>query len=48
MIKCTVKSGIVLVALGLWLVFGQMVSGGRKKKEQPEEARQAVHISKAK
>lgn len=42
MIKCTVKNGIVLVALGLWLVFAVAISGGCKKKEQPEEARQAV------
>lgn len=42
MIKRTVKNGIVLVALGLWLVFAVAISGGCKKKEQPEEARQAV------
>lgn len=42
MIKCTVKNGIFLVALGLWLVFAVAISGGCKKKEQPEEARQAV------
>jgi hypothetical protein len=42
MIKCTVKNGIVLVVLGLWLVFAVLISGGCKKKEQPEEARQAV------
>ncbi len=42
MTKCTVKNGIVLVALGLWLVFAVVISGGYEKKEQPEEARQAV------
>ena len=42
MIKCTVKNGIFLVAFCLWLVFAVAISGGYKKKEQPEEARQAV------
>ncbi len=42
MIKCTVKNGIVLVALGLWFVFTLAIFTGCKKKEQPEEVRQAV------
>ena len=42
MVKCDVKNRIVLMALSLWLVFGLAISGGCKKKEQPEEARQAV------
>lgn len=42
MIKCIVKNGVFLVALSLWLVFAVAISGGCKKKEQPEEARQAV------
>ena len=42
MIKCTVKNGIVLVALGLWFVFTLTIFISCKKKEQPEEARQAV------
>jgi hypothetical protein len=48
MIKCTVKNGIVLVALGLWLVFAVAISGGCKKKEQPEDTQQAVPTEKTK
>lgn len=48
MIKCTVKNGIVLVALGLWLVFTVLISGGCKKKEQPEETQQAVPAEETK
>ncbi len=42
MIKCTVKNGIVLVALGLWLVFTLTIFISCKKKGQPEETQQAV------
>jgi hypothetical protein len=42
MTKCTAKNGIFLLALSLWLAFAVAISGAYKKKEQPEEARQAV------
>jgi len=42
MIKCTVKNGIVLVALGLWFVFTLTIFISCKKKGQPEETQQAV------
>ena len=42
MIKCAVENRIVFAVFTLWPVFALMISGGCKKKEQPEEARQAV------
>jgi len=42
MIKFTFENSIVFVTLTLCLVFALAVSGGCKKKEQPEEAQQAV------
>ncbi len=42
MIKCAMENRIVFAAFTLWLVFALAISGGCKKKEQPEEARQAV------
>jgi len=42
MIKCAVENRIVFAVFTLLPVFALMISGGCKKKEQPEEARQAV------
>jgi len=42
MVKNTFENSIVFVALILWFVFALAISGGCKKKEQPEEDRQAV------
>lgn len=48
MIKCAMENRIVFAAFTLWLVFALAISGGCKKKEQPEEARQAAPTEEAK
>ncbi len=48
MIKCAMENRIVFAAFTLWLVFALAISGGCKKKEQPEEARQAAPTEDAK
>ena len=48
MIKCAMENKIVFAAFTLWLVFALAISGGCKKKEQPEEARQAAPTEEAK
>ncbi len=48
MIKCAMENRIVFAAFTLWLVFTLAISGGCKKKEQPEEARQAAPTEETK
>jgi len=48
MIKYTFENSIVFVTLTLWLVFALAISGGCKKKEQPEETQQAVPAEETK
>jgi hypothetical protein len=42
MAKCTATKRFVLAALTLWLVHALATSGGCKKKDQPEDAPQAI------
>jgi hypothetical protein len=42
MFNCNEQKGIFVAGLSLWLVFALVISGGCRKKEQPEEARQAI------
>ncbi len=46
MVKCNAGKGIFIAGLSLWLVFGPVISGGCRKKEQPEEARQPVSVER--
>jgi len=48
MVKCAKENRIVLLALTICLFFTLTISGGCKKKEQSEEARQAVPEEKTK
>jgi len=48
MIKNTFENSIVFVTLTLWFVFALAISGGCKKKEQPEETQQAVPAEETK
>jgi len=44
MVKCTEKNRIVLAALTLWLVWALAITGGCKKKDQPEAAQQKQDV----
>ena len=48
MVKNTFENSIVFVALILWFVFALAISGGCKKKEQPEDTQQAVAAEETK
>jgi len=48
MIKFTFENSIVFVTLTLWFVFALAISGGCKKKEQPEDTQQAVSTEETK
>ncbi len=48
MIKCAMENRIVFGSFTLWLVFALMIFTGCKKKEQPEEARQAAPTEETK
>jgi len=48
MIKFTFENSIVFVTLSLWFVFALAISGGCKKKEQPEGTQQAVSTEETK
>jgi len=46
MVKCNVKDRIILVSLTLWFVLALAISGGCKKKDQPEDNQQAIGYQK--
>ncbi len=46
MVKCNVKDRIILVSLTLWFVLALAISGGCKKKDQPEDNQQAAEHQK--